>query len=231
MVSMGSCSVSGEGSGSGFFPHDASVNANTKIAKPGENYIIDSSTPIIYANAEKTKVKMSNCGINVNYSGYWNVYTGYKIKPKYTIYSKKYGFFLEEGVDFKAEYSNNIKPGYGEIKVTGINGNTGTKTFKFKIKPPMQEISAWVNESGTIEVHFSKTDEYLPEVEIQISLRPEFNYTPELKTFSDGKNRKKSFIYLPSSWKDPETVYIRARYVANGINGDWSYSKTLKLKS
>ena len=37
-------------------------------------------------------------------------------------------------------------------------------------------------------------------------------------------------IYLPSSWAG-KTVYVRARYVSNGVNGDWSNIEEVKLKS
>ena len=204
---------------------------NWKGGKPGEKYILGSadeyiySTPVVYAEPEKTKVKMSDCSISVK-SGDWKIYTGEAITPKYSLINK-YGVILEEGVDFKAEYSDNIVPGKGKITVTGINGNTGTRTFHFKILPPKITISASM-QYGDLKVRFSRITKDLRQVEIQVSLREKFNYTPEMITEKAELLWQDIYwITIPSSWKNADAIYVRARYVSNGVNGDWS--KVIKI--
>lgn len=40
---------------------------------------------------------------------------------------------LSEGVDYTVQYSNNVNPGVAQVRVTGINGYTGTLATTFKI--------------------------------------------------------------------------------------------------
>lgn len=65
-------------------------------------------------------------------------YTGKEFKPD--IEATYQGRELNKGYDYTVEYKNNQYPGLAEVKVTGINSYTGTKTLKFKILPPKTEL-------------------------------------------------------------------------------------------
>lgn len=61
-------------------------------------------------------------------------YTGKEIEPELVVKNKD-GVKLERDIDYRLDYSNNIKKGTAKVIVTGIgNGYGGTKTVSFKIK-------------------------------------------------------------------------------------------------
>lgn len=54
-------------------------------------------------------------------------------KPNPTV--KLNGKTLKKGTDYKVTYKNNVNAGTATLTVTGINGNKGSKSIKFTIKP------------------------------------------------------------------------------------------------
>ena len=60
-------------------------------------------------------------------------YTGKAIKPMVTVSYK--GNSLEEGVDYRIEYNNNINTGIATAKFTGIGKYSGIETLEYKILP------------------------------------------------------------------------------------------------
>lgn len=227
--------------------------------KPGEKFIVDttdyhydSGTPTIYAEPEKIKVKMSDCSISIK-SGDWKIYKGKAITPEYTV-TDKYGITLEEGVDFKAVYSNNDKPGKSaEITLTGINGNTGTKKAYFTIKPPQMSLSSTLG--GYIDkdkkeiavTFFDPNIDKMKKVEIQLSTdsgfeekstysyKFDFPYIctyKEIKTYVDGQRVKlleyKCSAKLPS-YEKGKVWYVRSRYIVGGVKGEWTM-RNVKVK-
>ena len=208
-----------------------------KVGNPGEKYTLANSEkgPIIYAEMDKTKVKMSECTVKVDYSGDWNVVTKDRyIIPKYTV-TNKYGIVLEEGVDFKAEYNYNYYVNNkAQMVLTGINGNKGTKKAYYKIKPPKQNITKlecekYGSNKGKIFVGFDKLNEEIStKVEIQVSNTDKFYAEEYHKYTADLKEGKLNYKYIDI--KEPwDNIYVRVRYI-DIVNGDWSDVKSLKLK-
>ena len=77
---------------------------------------------------EITKVPVSALTKSGAYSAY---YTGDELKPVPTFtYSGK---TLQEGIDYKIEYSNNVNVGTGKYTITGLGVYEGTKEFSFSI--------------------------------------------------------------------------------------------------
>lgn len=60
-------------------------------------------------------------------------YSGKAICPSLSVYFGNSE--LIEGTDYTITYSNNVKPGYSKITVTGIGNYSGTKNVYFKIMP------------------------------------------------------------------------------------------------
>ncbi|MBP5158692.1 MAG: hypothetical protein ILP10_00145, partial [Lachnospiraceae bacterium] len=106
--------------------------------------------PTIYAKMEKIEAtkNLSDCTIKVKYVEKYStrlskkeveifendIYCGKPITPIYTVKDAE-GNLLKEGVDFTAEYSNNINAGKkAKIKLTGKGIYKGTKTAAFTIK-------------------------------------------------------------------------------------------------
>lgn len=110
--------------GKGDFRGEKTITFN--IVKSNSNYNNNnyySNNNYSYGNISITKTTVSSI--------YSQKYTGYQIRPN--IYLRYNGDLLQEGIDYKLEYSNNINIGYGQIKITGIGNFYGTKTISFKI--------------------------------------------------------------------------------------------------
>ncbi len=74
-------------------------------------------------------VDISNCQITLANDTY--DYTGSEIKPPVTVtYNQK---TLTENVDYTVSYTDNIKPGFGKVTVTGIGIFTGSRRSIFVI--------------------------------------------------------------------------------------------------
>ena len=85
-------------------------------------------------------VKLSSAFTKVNETTYKYAATGNHINAKPLVYNI-YGEKLTEGTDYKVEYNFNrrVNPGKYTIRVTGINGKSGTEVIKLIITPAAPE--------------------------------------------------------------------------------------------
>lgn len=225
---------------------------NWTVGKPGEKCVVGSvssdnsfitSTPVIYAEPEKTKVKMSECTIKVDYSvnaetGNWNAYTGNKITPIYTV-TNKYGITLKEGVDFKASYSDNVEIGMlAKITVKGINGNTGTKKEYFEIKPPEMKGVQEYTLDNFVGIRFNDpNNDKIKQVEMQITTGQWYE-NEKISTYKwkniyhqcdYGQRGYYRCLVDASGYEKGQVLRIRARYYVGNLKGEWTM-RTVKVK-
>lgn len=110
---------------------DISYSSNTDVgtgiititALPGEGFTgsVSKTFKIVGASVENASVKVDN-----------GVYTGEAVTPAFTV--SLAGRTLTEGVDFRADFSNNINvTDSAVLTITGINNYSGTKTARFRI--------------------------------------------------------------------------------------------------
>jgi len=199
------------------------------VGKPGDTYYTDVSEKVtIYAVMERESVNISDCSVELYYSAYLNTLKKVVTTPICTV-KDKYGNDLTINEDFKVEYLNISAPnGQTKIKLTGINGVTGTKTGSYKLRLKKQEITKASMSNGKLEVNFLPTDECYYKVTIQVSESSGFASDKTLsftKTSSSGATSCK--IELDDDWKNVKK-YIRVRYKAvGGYNAPWSDVKTV----
>ena len=91
----------------------------------GDNYTINVLEG--YFVIEPKSINASDMGLAIGNQRY----TGEAVKPAITL---RYGkTTLEEGKDFKAEFSDNVQPGTAKVVLTGIGNYTGTRETTFRI--------------------------------------------------------------------------------------------------
>ena len=136
-------------------PSGSTIEVGSTVYEPGTVINVGTNSIIKIKAKYRNKGRIDECTIDIergewserdytNSSSYYRekydiyenyCYCGQPIIPIYTVRDAN-GRLLTEGVDYIAEYSNNINAGYQAlITITGINGyaNTGTKTANFVI--------------------------------------------------------------------------------------------------
>ena len=186
---------------------------------------------------------MSECTIKVDYSvnaetRNWNVYTGNKITPIYTV-TNKYGITLKEGVDFKASYSDNVEIGMlAKITVKGINGNTGTKKEYFEIKPPEMKGVQEYTLDNFVGIRFNDpNNDKIKQVEMQITTGQWYE-NEKISTYKwkniyhqcdYGQRGYYRCLVDASGYEKGQVLRIRARYYVGNLKGEWTM-RTVKVK-
>ena len=82
-------------------------------------------------------------------------YTGESVEPEITLTytrmvdDRKETATLEQGIDFTAEYTNNVEPGTAKVTITGIGNYTDIRTATFRILKVVDGSSTGGTTSGT----------------------------------------------------------------------------------
>lgn len=207
------------------------INAGTaKVTINGQgNYpFTDTATFTITAKS------IAGCKIKPQYSSY--TYTGSAIKPVITVTDTD-GKVLVEGTDYTVAFTNNIKVGQADIKVTGRGKYSGTISSTFVVKPA-KNAATLSNYNGGIKVKFNKGTEGT--VGYQIVYCKDKNFPTDDKTYhTTTVDAKKNQLYvnLTSVPKPGETWYVKVRsfYTKDGKltssrYGNYSAVKTITVK-
>ena len=88
---------------------------------------------------------------NIYLDEYTFDYTGGRIYPEVFIDDPRHEITLSMR-DYRLEYKNNIKCGWGEVVLTGKNGTTGKIVKKFRIKPVAKQLKLRANEKKKLKV-------------------------------------------------------------------------------
>ncbi|MBQ3842703.1 MAG: hypothetical protein II820_08435 [Ruminiclostridium sp.] len=217
------------------------------VGKAKAKYQVKSGNqnPVVYAQWGHDVISLKDCKVVIDYNGDWNYINSQKEyidNPKYYVYYTKNGLVLQTGVDYMSKISNNNKIGknVGKIKLTGINTVKGTKTASFTIRPPKQKLVTKMitsgSQKGTLKLAYSPIDyKFLDTVELQFCQSEDFNYNKTIRIYVNEKSVKKNrytfkdYLYLFTTDFDFDVIdkllYVRARYVVNGVEGDWSEVK------
>ena len=211
--------------------YSSNVNAGTaKVTVTGKGNYPFTDT----ATFKITAKPIAGGKIKPQYSAY--TYTGSAIRPNITVTDAD-GNVLTEGTDYTAVFSNNIKVGVADIKVTGKGKYSGTLTSTFVVKPA-KNAATLSNYNGGIKVKFNKGTEGT--VGYQIVYCKDKDFPTDDKTYhSTTVDAKKGqyYVNLTSIPKPGETWYVKVRsfYTKNGKMdstryGNYSAVKTITVK-
>lgn len=107
-------------------------------------------------NSNEKTIDFSNTSLSASVSGNSPIYTGSALKPSVLV--KANGKKLTKNRDYTITYSKNVNVGYGYFSIKGIGAYTGTKTFKFYIKPQKTNLySAKNSKSKTVYLKWKKS--------------------------------------------------------------------------
>ena len=101
-----------------------------KVTVTGMGYFSGSKSAE-FTIEKRGQVSIKDTNITVNTDGL--TYTGSEIKPKITI--KEGSRTLVNGKDYKAEYSDNLNVGKGQVVITGMGDYIDSITYSFRIDP------------------------------------------------------------------------------------------------
>ncbi len=170
------------------------------------------------SNSDKVKVKINTTN---------KTYTGKEIKPQVIVTYRNTK--LNENIDYKLIYSNNIKTGKATIKIEGIGNIVGTIKDYFYIVPKITDISYLKNSSkGKVKIKWKK-DSMVSGYEIYMSTNKNSGYK-KIKSITSYKTTN----YIKTKLKKKKTYYFKIRtYKKVGnkkIYSSYSSIKSIKIK-
>ncbi|MBQ9015772.1 MAG: leucine-rich repeat domain-containing protein [Firmicutes bacterium] len=161
------------------------------------------------------------------YEVYSKVYTGKPQTQKPDIYTET--DWLEEGVDYRLTYENNVNVGRAVMIITGIGRYTGTVRKTFKINPKPTSLKSVRKAKRAMTVKWKKQAVQTSGYEIQYSLKKNFR-SARIVRIADNRKTAKKIKKLKS--KKQYYVRVRTYKTVNGTDffSKWTTAKKVKVK-